>query len=418
MEEEHSRILEEKKSDQKKAILITLVVVLVIALLVLAVILFLPERKTAPSASGNPANNTVSGVTNSSDTGSSANSDTSTTSAPVTSQPGNTSSTPSNSTDTSSNTTSNPEELVHKWVINNLGYTYVYGNIGLEQFNDTVATQDRFADTINSLYATLPENMKAYCIVVPTNVEFVDIPKEIYAADNFFNSSQKKSINAINEKLNSNIKAINIYDTMDAHKKEYLYFRTDINWTALAAYYAYNDFAAAAGFTPVLLTDFERSSYPEFLGRFYTASKEESLAKTPDSIEYFLTDKDNKCKVTAYLKGATYNSYKLVGNNVSSTANGYNVFLGIEAEHYKITTGAEGKGKLLIVSDTSAAAFVPYLVSNYSEIHYVNPNLYKGNISKLASDNGISEVLFMNYVTNANRKAYTTVLSQLSGVNQ
>jgi hypothetical protein len=64
------------------------------------------------------------------------------------------------------------------------------------------------------------------------------------------------------------------------------------------------------------------------------------------------------------MKGATYTGYKVVGNDVSSTANGYNVFLGVEAEYYKIVTGAQGKGKLLIVSDTSAAAFVPYLLTN------------------------------------------------------
>lgn len=419
MDEEHSRILQEKKSDERKAILITLIVMFVIALLVLAVILFLPERKTAPSNTDNPANNTLSGVANT-DTSSyteTSSAQTSETSSMENSKPASESSSTSSSSN-SSGTTSETGELVHKWVINNLGYTYVYGNIGLEQFNDTAATQQRFADTINSLYKTLPENIKAYCIVVPTNVEFVEIPREIYAADNFFNSSQKKSINSINEKLDGDITAINIYDTIDAHKSEYLYFRTDINWTPLAAYYAYREFANAAGIQPILLTDFEREKYEGFLGRFYTASKEESLAKTPDTIEYYLTDKDNKCKLTAYLRGATYTGYKVVGNQVSSTANGYNVFLGIEAEYYKIVTGAQDKGKLLIVSDTSAAAFVPYLLTHYSEIHYVNPNYYSGSISKLASDNGISEILFMNYVTNANRKQYTTVLSQLTGVDQ
>jgi len=424
MDEEHSRIIQEKKADERKAVLITLIVVFVVALLVLAVILFLPERKTVPGNIDNPANNTVSGIGN---TESGGHTDTSSTSSAATSetssiadssQTSESSSQPGNNSGNSSGTTSETGELVHKWVINNLGYTYVYGNIGLEQFNDTLATQQRYADTINALYKTLPENIKAYCIVVPTNVEFVEIPREIYVADNFYNSSQKKSINAINELLDSGITAINIYDTINAHKSEYLYFRTDINWTPLAAYYAYREFADAAGIQPVLLTDFERERYEGFLGRFYTASREESLAKTPDTIEYYLTDKDNKCKLTAYLRGATYTGYKVVGNQVSSTANGYNVFLGIEAEYYKIVTGAEDKGKLLIISDTSAAAFVPYLLTHYSEIHYVNPNYYSGVIADLAKELGINDVLFMNYVTNANRKQYTTVLSQLTGVTQ
>ncbi|HBR30975.1 MAG TPA: hypothetical protein DD733_02715, partial [Clostridiales bacterium] len=62
--------------------------------------------------------------------------------------------------------------------------------------------------------------------------------------------------------------------------------------------------------------------------------------------------------------------------------------------------------------------FVPFLVSHYSEIHYVNPNYYSGDISAYISENGIEEVLFMSYVTNANRQFYTNVLKELSGVSE
>ena len=108
----------------------------------------------------------------------------------------------------------------------------------------------------------------------------------------------------------------------------------------------------------------------------------------------------------------------MVGNAVSSSANGYNVFLGMEAEYYKITTGATGGKKLLVVSDTSAAVFVPYLVTHYSEIHYVNPNFFGDSLSGFITEKGIEEVLFLSYVTNANRLAYTNVLSVLKGVTE
>jgi len=422
MNEEHKKILKQKKEDERKAILITIIVVLVVALMVLAVILLLPEKTTN-------TDNTVSGIIDTSDETSAQISEEEKSVDGVTSEVEhesdekshdiseelNETSEETSNTD-SLDTSTNTDELIHKWVINNMGYTYIYGDTGLEQFNANESTMERYANTINTLKKTLPGNVKVFNILVPTNVEFVDIPRKIYSEDNFYNSSQMNTINGIIDKLDKDIVTVNIYDTLSSKKDEYLYFRTDINWTSLAAYYAYCDFASAAGFSPVNLNDFDKETYEGFLGRFYSATNEPSLAKNPDIIEYYLTDKNNSCNLTVYNKGVTYSNYSLVGNEVSSKANGYNVFLGIEAEHHKITTGAANNKKLLIVSDTSAAAFIPFLVEEYSEIHYVNPNLYKNKISDLVAQNGIGQVLFMNYITNANRQGFTNVLSQLDGV--
>lgn len=414
MNDEHKEILKQKRADEKKAILITLVVVVVIALLILAAILLLPDKTSgtvsADQTSSDQINIIVSDVPD----------DISETSGDVSlpdlsNEPINTTSDISDvsSADTVSDDTSESEEVVHGWVINDLGYTYIYGNCGYEQINATENTMKRYANAVNSFVSALPDNIKVYSMLAPTSVEFADIPREIYTADNFYNSSQKNTILAINEKLDKDITPINIYDTLNSHSEEYLFFRTDINWTSLAAYYAYCDFASAAGFSSVNLLDYEKQTYDGFLGRFYTATNEEALSKTPDKIEYYLTDTNNSCKLTIKNKGVTYSNYGIVGNSVSSKSNGYNVFLGMNAGYYKITTGKAEKDKLLIISDTSAAAFVPYLVSNYSEIHYINPNLYDGKISEFFNGNNINEILLLNYTTTSTRPEYASALSKL-----
>ena len=38
--------------------------------------------------------------------------------------------------------------------------------------------------------------------------------------------------------MGANAVAVDIFDTLYAHRDEYLYFRTDHHWTQLAAYYA------------------------------------------------------------------------------------------------------------------------------------------------------------------------------------
>lgn len=109
--------------------------------------------------------------------------------------------------------------------------------------------RESYISTINKLKNAVG-SANFYHMLVPTQVEFTDIPSNIKQEDNFYNLSQKTFIDAVAGALASGSIDVNVYDRLKAayEAEEYLYFRTDINWTALAAYYAYTDFAAAAGF--------------------------------------------------------------------------------------------------------------------------------------------------------------------------
>ena len=53
------------------------------------------------------------------------------------------------------------------------------------------------------------------------------------------------------------------------HRKEYIYYRTDHHWTALGAYYAYQQLCAAKGIEPEDLNGYETKEFDGFLGSFY-----------------------------------------------------------------------------------------------------------------------------------------------------
>lgn len=55
-----------------------------------------------------------------------------------------------------------------------------------------------------------------------------------------------------------------LHDALNAHRTEYIYFRTDHHWTALGAYYAYVQFCNVKGITPHDLSDYEVSQYAGF----------------------------------------------------------------------------------------------------------------------------------------------------------
>ena len=67
------------------------------------------------------------------------------------------------------------------------------------------------------------------------------------------------------KELKSTAIAVDAYSKLEAHKDEYLYFRSDHHWTALGAYYAYTAFCESAGLKAEPLSKFESGEYTGFL---------------------------------------------------------------------------------------------------------------------------------------------------------
>ena len=94
--------------------------------------------------------------------------------------------------------------------------------------------------------------------------------------------------------MNSKVKTVDTFDTLKNHNSEYIYFRTDHHWTALGAYYAYEDFCKARGFTPTPLSDFETVEYPNFVGTFYASSNQvQALKDNPDTVIGYIPKSTN-----------------------------------------------------------------------------------------------------------------------------
>ena len=63
-------------------------------------------------------------------------------------------------------------------------------------------------------------------------------------------TDQRQAMQDIQAKMNDKVKSVDIYDALMQHRNEYIYFRTDHHWTALGAYYAYQQPCAAKGIEP------------------------------------------------------------------------------------------------------------------------------------------------------------------------
>ena len=322
--------------------------------------------------------------------------------------------------ETSEPETSEPEEPAHGWVINAMGYTYLYHGVGVEQFNYSAATLEKYLNGIRTLAQKVPEGTAVYCMPVPTRIGFLyeEISDEIKREDNFFNSWQEGFLDTVGERLSPDVSTVDLFESFQSAYGEdtELFFRTDRNWTADAAYLAYLQYCEACGLAPVSLDVYEEKQIEGFLGSFYTATQSESLRRNADTFRYYRNADTDACKVTVYSNGNVYRTATLAGNATGDASGAYNVYLGGGGQSFRIQSPCTSGRRLLVVGDGSAAAMLPFLIENYTEIRYVDVASYPGDFAELFADGSFHDVLFLSYVTNTVKGENPPHLSALAGI--
>ena len=311
----------------------------------------------------------------------------------------------------------NENEIKHGWVINEYGYTYVYGDTGYLQFNYKNSAFNRYVNALNSLADSIDDEVNIYNIIAPVSTTFADIPREIYTADDFYNLGQSKFVSNVGKNLNERIINIPIVDILETayDNGEYVFFRTDKNWTSAAAYKAYAAFCAASGTTAYSSASFPKLEIPNFLGSFYDATKSEEMLNNPDTIVCYSTLPSVNAALTIYDDKSVFASYT-AGKGTFARNYGYNVFLGMsDASLYELKTTAKSSKKLLIIGDSSAAPLSLLLASHYSQIDILDPSSYDGNLKSLLTDHEFDDILTICYSVNAVSGDFVPALSKFSG---
>lgn len=171
-----------------------------------------------------------------------------------------------------------------------------------------------------------------------------------------------------------------------------VYYRTDHHWTTRGAGCAFAQFASQAGLN---VSAFARTYLPvtdSFSGTLSAKSgfdvKNDTIhIITDDSgVEYVVEYKDEQ---DAHKTACLYESDKL------DTGDKYALFFGGNHSEVDIETTAYSNRRVLVIKDSYANCFVPFMLPYYSDIIMVDPRYYTGDIYSLIRENGITEVLFL-----------------------
>ena len=99
--------------------------------------------------------------------------------------------------------------------------------------SDSMATA--YAETLNDCASQL-SGIKVYSMVIPNHSEF-GVPERV--RNYYEEASQRENTMAVNNTLSASITAVDIYDALNLHNNEDIYFDTDTHWAPLGAFYAY-----------------------------------------------------------------------------------------------------------------------------------------------------------------------------------
>jgi len=171
---------------------------------------------------------------------------------------------------------------------------------------------------------------------------------------------------------------IDVWETLEANKDEYIYYLTDHHWTTQGAYLAYLEWAEKNGVTPVSFGEDDRTVLSEeFLGTLHSKT---NLDLKPDTMEAYKVPEEREFQVYYDMLPSAKDS--IYEEKHLSTKNKYGYFLDDNHGFVQIETGINNGKTLFIIKDSYANCMVPFLTEHYEticiiDLRYCNMSLYQ-----------------------------------------
>ncbi len=252
---------------------------------------------------------------------------------------------------------------------------------------DTVDTED-LNETISAINSfSEGSDIPSVLVLVPNAVSIY----ENYLPSFAITENQGEWMKYISAALSDSITFRDLSETLTemADSGEQVYYYNDHHWTSAAAYTAYPVVADALGinaegsFSPLLVCDTFTGSLTSESG--FSARKYDKIYVYAPEEEpsYIVTDNSTHTK-----SASIYDSESLSGTDP------YEVFLGGNSSHVNIQTENTDGGRLLVFKDSYFNCFLPFILSEYSEIDIIDCRYYYDDIDDLLLEKEYDSILY------------------------
>ena len=262
---------------------------------------------------------------------------------------------------------------------------------------------DRNIKAVEDYFMTASETIdkqKLSFLLVPTSglVMQEKLPKNARLFD------QAKYIDQV-QKAMKDYNFVDVRDTLMDHNDEYIYYKTDHHWTSAGACLAYDVWSERTGGEAETEDGLVKNVVSDkFRGSLYSKILDADSAY--DEIWTYGLQKDDAfgskdCTVTIDEKqqlDSIYDDEKLQEKDK------YAYFLGgnygqVHIQNQKAASKAKGKN-ILIIKDSFANSFVPFVTQDYENIYMVDLRYYNGDMKAYLQEHEITDVLVLYNISN------------------
>ena len=258
-------------------------------------------------------------------------------------------------------------------------------------------------NTINFAKMLSEKNIKFAYVQAP-NKDLKGYTDKIVSDYNFSNKNADEFLSILNE---------NGVDTLDLREliikenldREKLFYKTDHHWTSDGAYYAYEKWCEDTGHEAAPLDALEKTvESDKFRGSLY--SKILDAGSAYDEI-WTYGPKDGapfgseNCLVTMDEKDETDSVHD---RSKLKEKDKYAFFFGGNYGEVHVQNQAadeENKGRnVLVIKDSFANSFAPFLTQNYENIYMIDLRYYNGDLKAYLHEHDITDVLVLYNISN------------------
>lgn len=204
---------------------------------------------------------------------------------------------------------------------------------------------------------------------------------------------QTQMFSMVRKDLGDSVEWIDVSTELNKHKTEKIYYKTDHHWATLGAFYAFQAAAPSLGIEGDLSGKYVSYAVSDSFNGMLASKSGVNLGEKEQIDIYVPTEEDTDLIIDYVDEGKR--STSLYDSSKLKEKDQYTVFLGGNSSLLDIRTVSTSTKRLLLVKDSFANSFIPFLTPYYREIVVVDPRYYSGTINDLMDSYRISEVLFL-----------------------
>ena len=231
--------------------------------------------------------------------------------------------------------------------------------------------------------------IKPYFMLIPTASVILQQEIDNFTGKDIYN--QRNMINNMYSEFEGKVRTTDIYQTLYDHRDEYIYYHTENLPTSLGGYYIYGELCnrlgieqntmdsfsvayAAHGFYGSLATDFLRSYASSDFVSLYEYTESENIV-----FEHRKNDGSKRLSESIFVQNEN-----LFENKTDMIFGGISPVMDIT-----VSESFGERSSLLVFGDETAKSWLPFLISNYDRITFVELNLARENL--------LSEIVLEDY---------------------